>query len=855
MKAFGNIEKDSQVRAIASGAISSGKTVVINSDGTVSSVVETTDSAGSSSASVTTYSLDIQSAYDSSNNRVVIVFRGANNNPTAAVGTVSGTSVSFGTPVVIDSSVVNSDSSICFDSSNNKVVVTFGHDGSKGVAYVGTVSGTSISFGSEVVFNNAATVYTSATFDSTNNKVVVFYRDSGNSNYGTAVVGTVSGTSISFGSEVVFNSANTTFIHSSFDSSAGKVVAVYRDNGNSNHGTAIVGTVSGTSISFGSEAVFATTTVIYTDITYDTSANKHVIVWQSPSSTTFGNAIVGTVSGTSISFGSAVVFESAAATHLRAIYDPSANKTLVLFRDEGNSNKGTAIVGTVSGTSISFGSPFICFDFNATSLSGVYDSSTEQVVASCANGDSSENVHSSVISVGGTNLTSENYIGMSGGVVSESALSIGPTSVADTGTNAGQAITYDTNSDRVVIAYRDTSNGHGKAIVGTVSGSGISFGTPVTFNAANTTGLQPSHGIAFDSSNNKVVIVYKDGGNSNYGTAIVGTVDPSDNSISFGSEAVFESAHATFPTVVFDSSNNKVLISYSDVGDSSKGKAIVGTVSGTSISFGSAAEFEAGDVNHETLMSTFDSANNKAVIAYRDGGDSNKGKAVVATISGTSVSFGTPVEFTANDFFHSSITFDSTSNKVIIIFPDQGNSQYGTARVGTVSGTAISFGTAVVWHSGSAQRNSVSYSSTADKSIVFFRDGAASDIGKLVELTVSGTSITASSAQQFSATTTSASSSVFDPDNNVIVNAYIDEGNTTDLETVQVTGTTITRAEVADGGKAVIDSTNAISRNQIGLTAGQTLYVQTDGTLSETADDPSVTAGTAISATELIVKG
>ena len=410
-------EERGEFKAIASGTLPSGKPIVIKSDGTVSSVVETTDSVGSSSASVTTYSLDIQSAYDSSNNRVVIVFRGANNNPTAAVGTVSGTSVSFGTPVVIDSSVVNSDSSICFDSSNNKVVVTFGHDGSKGVAYVGTVSGTSISFGSEVVFENAATVYTSATFDSTNNKVVIFYRDSGNSNYGTAIVGTVSGTSISFGTAVVFNSGNSTYIHSSFDSSAGKVVAVYNDGGNSNHGTAIVGTVSGTSISFGSEAVFATTNSIYTDITYDTSANKHVIVWQSPNSTLYGNAIVGTVSSTSISFGSAVVFESAASTHLRAIYDPSANKTLVLFRDEGNSNKGTAIVGTVSGTSISFGSPFICFDFNATSLSGVYDSSTEQVVASCANGDSSENVHSSVISVGGTNLTSENYIGMSTGDV------------------------------------------------------------------------------------------------------------------------------------------------------------------------------------------------------------------------------------------------------------------------------------------------------------------------------------------------------------------------------------------------------------------------------------------------------
>ena len=36
----------------------------------------------------------------------------------------------------------------------------------------------------------------------------------------------------------------------------GRVFIAYRDGGNSNQGTAIIGTVSGTSISFGSETVF-----------------------------------------------------------------------------------------------------------------------------------------------------------------------------------------------------------------------------------------------------------------------------------------------------------------------------------------------------------------------------------------------------------------------------------------------------------------------------------------------------------------------------------------------------------------------------------------------------------------------
>jgi hypothetical protein len=53
----------------------------------------------------------------------------------------------------------------------------------------------------------------------------------------------------------------------------------------------------------------------------------------------------------------------------------------------------------------------------------------------------------------------------------------------------------------------------------------------------------------------------------------------------------------------------------------------------------------------------------------------------------------------------------------------------------------------------------------------------------------------------------------------------------------------------------LVNSTCTVDRNQTGLTAGQTYYVQTDGTLGTTAGDPSVVAGTAISTTSIIVKG
>ena len=51
-----------------------------------------------------------------------------------------------------------------------------------------------------------------------------------------------------------------------------------------------------------------------------------------------------------------------------------------------------------------------------------------------------------------------------------------------------------------------------------------------------------------------------------------------------------------------------------------------------------------------------------------------------------------------------------------------------------------------------------------------------------------------------------------------------------------------------------VDTIGTVNDQQSSLTAGQQYFVQTDGTLGETADSPSVFAGTAISATELVVK-
>ena len=92
------------------------------------------------------------------------------------------------------------------DIDSNKIVFAY-LASSQGKSKVGTVSGTTISFGSEATFTTNATYISSMAYHDALDKMILTYRDSGKQQYPTSVVGTVSGTSISFGTPVVLNSA------------------------------------------------------------------------------------------------------------------------------------------------------------------------------------------------------------------------------------------------------------------------------------------------------------------------------------------------------------------------------------------------------------------------------------------------------------------------------------------------------------------------------------------------------------------------------------------------------------------------------------------------------------------------
>lgn len=162
-----------------------------------------------------------------------------------------------------------------------------------------------------------------------------------------------------------------------------------------------------------------------------------------------------------------------------------------------------------------------------------------------------------------------------------------------------------------------------------------------------------------------------------------------------------------------------------------------------------------------------------------------------------------------------SSSFHTAAGKVVIAYADVDNSTFGTAIVGTVSGTSISFETAIVFESANTSEIFTAYDATAEKVVIVYQDNGNS---------VHGTAVVFQAA--FSST-------------NLTAENYIG----------------ISNAAYSDSATATIQIVGSVDDAQSSLTPGQKYFVQLDGSLGTTAADPEVFAGTAVSATKLIVKG
>jgi len=418
---------------------------------------------------------------------------------------------------------------------------------------------------------------------------------------------------------------------------------------------------------------------------------------------------------------------------------------------------------------------------------------------------------------------------------------------------------YDPDEGKVIINYMDNNNSsYGTAIVGDVdpSNNSITFGTGVVYN----TTYSIAHTVGYDTVNKKAVVFFQDVNQSSYGKAKVGTV--SGTTISFpGSISTYNFGSTEETKVAFSPTLGSFLVVYKDNSNSAQPGGVVGTVSGNNISFGSETTLDNKNISYPAVM--WDSTYNKYLFVYRNNSQTNTRYQYV-TVSGTTVTAGSPTlielngSFTVQGMFNS-LAYDSVNQKILYATINPQNSNYGSAFVVTSDGSTLTFGPENFFAgNNTCYQLDITWDSSAEKMVISYV--GTSQYGYVVAGSVSGTTLTFGSSETFLSATTSYISNCFDSVNQRVVTVYQDPtgGYLGEAVVFQPAASNvssfigITGQAISDTATGNVDMLGGINSQQTSLVIGSKYYVQDNGTLGTTVT--STFAGQAINATTLNIR-
>ena len=152
------------------------------------------------------------------------------------------------------------------------------------------------------------------------------------------------------------------------------------------------------------------------------------------------------------------------------------------------------------------------------------------------------------------------------------------------------------------------------------------------------------------------------------------------------------------------------------------------------------------------FMSDFDSVSGKLIVGYSDNATNNHMRAKVGTVSGTSITYSTHTTVSTganNTQFNRGCSMACGNGKVVFIMCDSSGGTGISARAGTIDATAnsgagsITWGTAITLNSNASyQTSAICYDSDKDKFVCIYATNATSDRPRSVIFTVTGNTIT-----------------------------------------------------------------------------------------------------------------
>lgn len=436
-------------------------------------------------------------------------------------------------------------------------------------------------------------------------------------------------------------------------------------------------------------------------------------------------------------------------------------------------------------------------------------------------------------------ISAGNIVGLnSNGTISASVAELQAAVAQGSGASGYTALVYDTANDKVLLFFYayDGGNYYLFGRVGTIANGQISFGTAVSANI----GARSIHA-AYDANSGKTVVTFSNKGGNNYPYAVVVTV--SGTTLSFGTPVAMKSSGAYTTIVRYDSNAQKVLCIYNGTGNTIKAR--VGTVSGTSISFGSETVVSTYGSSADSAGLVFDSNANKFLMVYLRYGQ-QQSSARVLTISGTSVSSGTEAEITGS-FSQGSpeMTFIPGINKIITTFRYSTLAYY---QILAISGTSVALSTSNIEYSGYSVGNAAVVVLAGDKQFLSSKDSAGEAF--FVEVEVTATEMIFAPTSKMVRWGTGSNVSVYDPDTGNIV--FADSGNVRVFNPTAPSFVGIAAENISNGATGTVTIIGGINTSVSGLTVGKTYgSVASTAALTEIGPDGVGAFGVALSSSSI----
>ncbi len=250
-------------------------------------------------------------------------------------------------------------------------------------------------------------------------------------------------------------------------------------------------------------------------------------------------------------------------------------------------------------------------------------------------------------------------------------------------------------------------------------------------------GATAVYGLAFSQLNtvikldtNVVLNIYADALFA--GFAVVGTI--SDTTITWGTPVLFSGLGAISNSSVTALSATEALVCFRDTADDNKGKAVVLSVSGTTITVNSIVTFEADNIDAVSVVML---SSSKAVVIYNDI-DLFAGKAMVLDVAATVITTNTAFAFTPSNTATNCIIAGISSTQVLAVYTDDDNGAYGTAQVLDISGSTVSGNTSYVFNNDVSSLFRIARISAATMAIIYDNAGD-SDYPSAQILSLAGT--------------------------------------------------------------------------------------------------------------------